>query len=444
MKGSGGMRTDYDIIVVGGGPAGLVAAIAAARRAKSVLLVERYGFVGGSATMPMPILGFLTSRGERVIGGIPQEFIDRLAALGGTSGHFTHPVLQSFTPVDAEALKLLADRMLEEAGAATLLHATAVDVGMDGGRIASLSIETEEGLVSLRPRIVIDASGDGDVAHAAGVPSAVGRESDGRTQAMTVQFTMSGVDIGETRRYLEHHPEESVYPITAGEASRLFMGFPSLVRQARADGLLERYPRSYIIFHTLMRDDHVGVNSTKINCNALDPGATTTGEIEGRRQSLELVRFLQERIPGFSRSYLERFAPLLGVRETRRIAGSYVLQRQDVLEGRRPDDSIALSCYPIDIHDPTDEGPHLRLIERPYGIPFGCMVPREVPNLLVAGRCISATHEALSSVRAMANCMAMGQAAGDAAALCLAADQTPGTLDVGLLRRTLASEGAIL
>ena len=315
---------------------------------------------------------------------------------------------------------------------------------MKEGRISAIGVETSEGRLELLPRIVIDASGDGDIAYSAGAPSVIGRESDGRTQAMTVQFTMSNVDAGEAQRYLEQHPEESVYPVVTGEEARLFMGYPTLVRKARADGLLRRYPRSYVIFHTLMRQDSVGVNSTKINMDALEPGALTLAEVEGRRQALELVRFLQVHVPGFAHSHLERFATHLGVRETRRVMGRYVLQSQDVLEGRRRDDSIALSCYPIDIHDPTDEGPHLQVIEKPYGIPFGCLVPRNVANLLVAGRCISASHEALSSVRAMANCMAMGHAAGDAAALCLQHDVAPDGLDVEELRAVLVKERALV
>lgn len=438
------MQQDWDVVIAGGGPAGLVAALAAARNNAKVLLIERYGFLGGSATMPMPILGFTTSEGERMVGGIPEEIVQRLRDRGGAGEHHPHPVLQSFTSIDGETLKSVADEMAAEDGVVCLLHSYVAGVRVARDRIIEVIVEGKGGCRRFTADTFVDATGDADLAALAGAPFHIGRDGDGMTQSITVQFQVGKVDIDQTRAYVRAHPGESVYPLEPAVPQRLFMGFQSLVAQARARDMLKSYPRSYVIFHTMLREDLVGVNTTKANLSGLDAGSLTRAEIEGREQAWEVLSFLREYIPGFADSYLLSFPTLLGVRETRRIDGEYVLTSDDITEGRVFPDTIAKSRYPIDIHDPSVAGPSLRLLKSPYGIPYTCLIPQKVNNLLVAGRCISATHEALASARVMATCMAMGQAAGTAAAICAQEGKSPKDLDGIELRRILRSQGAMV
>ncbi len=431
----------WDVVVVGGGPSGLIAAAAAAQHGARTLLLESHGFLGGCAAMPMPILGFATSGGRKVIAGIPEAFVSELRRAGGALEDATHPVLQSFTTTDAEVLKAVADDFVARAGADVLLHTTVTGVEAEGDTITHVVAMPKGGEARYPARIVVDASGDADVAFAAGARF---HAAEAPVQSATVQFTMANVDLVRTAQYLRAHPAESVYPISGGEQPRLFMGFQSLVAAARGAGVLREYPRDYVIFHQMMRADVVGVNTTKINVDCTRPEDLTRAEIEGRAQAWEVVNCLIRYIPGFESSYLLAFSDVLGVRETRRVVGLATLTREHVMSGAVPADTIAMSCYPIDIHDPRKAGPHLEVLAKPYGIPYGCLVPQKVANLLVAGRCLSATQEAMASARVMANCMAMGQAAGTAAALCARARVRPGDLEVDALRRVLRQDGAIL
>ena len=435
---------EQDVLVAGAGPAGCTAALAAARNGARVMLVERYGFLGGSATMPMPLLGFTTSEGEKLLGGLPVEIVERLRSLGGAIGPFTHPTLQSFIPTDGEILKCLLDDLMNEAGVKVLLHSAITGPILDGDVLKGVVVENKSGRREIASRIVVDATGDADVAAAAGAPFSLGREEDHLTQAATTQFQIDGVEIGEARAYLERHPAESVYPVTPGETARVFMGFPTLVEQARTQGYLASYPRSYVIFHTMIRESLVGVNTTKMVLNGVDAADLTRAEVAGRKQAMEITKFLRDFVPGFANSRLLSFPTHLGVRETRRILGRYVLTGEDLLAGREFADGIARSRYPIDIHDPARTGPDLRLLKKFYTIPYASLLPRKIVHLIVAGRSLSATPEAMSSARVMGTCMAMGQAAGTAAALCARERISPESLDAGRLRRVLTEQGALV
>jgi hypothetical protein len=434
----------YDLAVAGGGPAGFTAALAAARNGARVVLVERYGFVGGCMCMPMPILGMASSEGEKLVGGLAAEFLDRLRGLGGCAEIILHPTLQSFCPTNGDMVKIVADRMLAEAGVTSMLHAPVTGANVADGRIQKIMVGCKEGPVEIPARFFIDATGDADLAALAGAPTTIGREGDQLVQSVTVQFTIGGVDIAKTQAYLAGHPAQSVYPLGDVADMHLFMGFQSFIAEARKIGILTSYPRDYLIFHLMMEQDRVGVNTTKINCLALTSAALGAAEIEGRRQAAEIMQVFRRFIPGFERAVFQSFPAQVGVRETRRILGRSSLGLEDVRSGRRFPDGIALSRYPVDIHDPGKAGPVLELLKKPYHIPFGCLIPREIDNLLAAGRCISASHEAIASARVMGTCMAMGQAAGTAAALCVRENIPPSDLDAEYLRTTLREQGALL
>lgn len=433
----------WDVIVAGGGPTGVIAAIAAARCGAKVMIIERYGFLGGCATFHLPILSFLDSNGERMVSGIPEEFIQRVKSMGGSPGHFTHPVLQSYTPVDGEIVKLVAFLMMQESGVDVLLHSMVVDVEVSSDSINSLLVQNKSGYHKYLSSIIVDATGDADIAFKSGVSFRVGREKDGLTQAATLPFRMGNVNLEEVREYLIKYPEESYYPLEDIERTYLFMGFKKLVEQGKLHGDYN-IPRDYLIFHRVIREDEVAINTSKVFGLALNVGDLTDTEIEGRKQMIELVNFFKKYVPGFARAYLIDSPVQIGVRETRRIIGDYVLSTEDVLSGRKFSDGIARSKYPLDIHDPTLVGSFLQQLSAPYEIPYRCLIPKIISNLLVAGRCISATHKALSSVRVMGTCMAIGQAAGVAAALCALDGISPGRLEVSRLLGTLRSQGALV
>ena len=436
-------RNEWDVIVVGGGPAGIIAAIAAAKNKAKTLIIERNGFLGGTLTFPLPILSFLNAKGEPMVAGIPEEFVGHLKALNGCPGHFTHSVLQSYTPTDGEVVKYVAASMLSELGVDILLHTDFMKTERSGNRIGRIIVHNKSGLQSYSGRIIVDATGDADVAASSGVPVVIGRDRDGLTQAATTDFRMANVNLGETRQYLREHPEESFYPLHDLDTTYLFMGFEEIVRRGQLAGD-HHIPRDYLIFHRILREDVVGINTTKVSVLAIHGDNLTHAEIECRRQMMELVPFFKKYVPGFREAYLVDSPVQIGVRETRRIVGEYVLATEDVLQGRRFPDGIARSQYPLDIHDPTNAGRGLQQIASPYEVPYRCLLPVGVDNLLVAGRCISATHQAISSARVMGTCMAMGQAAGTAAAFCSQGGISPKHLEAKTLIDLLWQQGALV
>ncbi|MBT4868288.1 MAG: FAD-dependent oxidoreductase [Planctomycetaceae bacterium] len=443
------LRAIVDVAVIGGGSAGVAAASAAARNGASTVLVERYGFLGGTSTAGMvgPFMTSYTPDGKRqLVAGLFQDVIDRMVAMGGAiDPSLTEPgtAWSSFiklghanvTPFHVEALKMATLEMVCDAGAQIRFHTSFVDVVMQGERITDIVFLDKAGLGLLRPKIVIDTSGDGDIAVKAGAPFEVGRREDGKMMPVTLFLTIGNVDDERVVAWMREH--ELLHP---GE--RLF---ECIVKQARARGewTLERE------FLNLYREPTPGqwrVNTTRVqNIDGTNPDDLSRAEIESRRQAWELMRFFRSHCPGLENAQLIATASQVGVRETRHILGDYVLNGGDVLEGRKFDDAIAQCSYPIDIHDP--QGPRGRLEgirADHYEIPYRCLVPRQVDNLLVAGRPISADHEGAASARVIPPCYATGQAAGTAASLSIQQGVTPRSLDFGLLRKTLRGQGAIV
>lgn len=438
--------TDHDVVVCGAGPSGVAAAIASGRAGARTLLLERYGFSGGAATMSLvnPIAGHeFRKPGESgvrsLILGVFGDAFTRLHAAGGYGSPLTQPAF------DEERLKLVYDTMLMEAGVDVLYHRQLVGAERDGDRIVAVRSLGKDGIVQHRAQVFIDGTGDGDLAALAGCHIRIGRESDGLCQAMTTCFRMAGVDksgmLAEllARGQVRHH-----------KPARLLVD--SLFQQARLEGRLEFPHRDWIHFYDHPRPGIVHFNMTRVvRLSGLSSFDLTHGEIECRRQAAQLADWLVADVPWFRNAWLDRLAVQIGVRETRHLDGMYIMNAEDVTSARKFADGIARSCYFIDIHSPTGSGFDHEVRNGKgavatsfsvpegdwYEIPYRCMLTSEVCNLLVPCRAISATHEAAAALRVMATMHATGEAAGRAAALAVAGEVTPLRIDGTDIRRRI-------
>jgi len=441
-----------DVLVVGGGNAGCAAALAAARAGARTMLVERYGFLGGTATAAMvgPWMTF-HSGPERIVGGIAQEIVERLIALGGSPGHVpdASDYVPTVTPFDPEIHKALLFDLMRESGVRLLLHALVVDaLRDDSGAVSGARFATVGGPREIRARVTIDATADAFVAAAAGCELQQGDER-GRVQPASLMFRLSHVDLAALAAYVRARPEQLRSSLPAAErtpaALTAVAGLYELWAQAQAEGI--DVPRELVSFFATPYPDEVTVNMTRVtDIDPLDPDDLTRAEIEARAQAMRLVAFFRARVPGFENARIAATATQIGVRESRRIAGVYTLTRDDIVAGRTFDDAVARSAYPIDIHNPSGSGTTTHRLPpgTSYEIPYRCLVPRAVDGLLVAGRCISTTHEALASTRLTPTVMTLGQAAGTAAALALESGVAPRAVAARALRERLIAAGVDL
>lgn len=422
-----------DVVVVGGGLAGVSAAIAAARAGASVILIERYGYLGGTATAAMVAhFGPYVSGGKQVVYGVFYEMVRRLQARGAC------PDGRQFDP---EQLKIVLSDMVSEAGVKMLLHSFAMGAVVEKGKIAGVIVATKSSAFVVRGRVVIDCTGDGDIAAAAGAAYEKGQGVDDYAQSGTLMFFMGNVNVDKAMAYRQSQ-DRVRWSSASGYVDPLVTRAIAAGDLPKDIGITYLYPQPSVQPRTVM------LNLINVlHVDATDVRSLTNAEVEGRRRVDIVSRFLKKYYPGFEYSYLERVGDVLGVRETRRIVGEYTMTAKDVLSGRRFPDGIGSGCAPIDLH--SSDGRHgvasLRL--KPgdfYDIPYRCLVPKKVDNLLVAGRCVSATHAAMGSVRWMPTASVTGQAAGAAAALAVRQDVTPRELDVQLLRKTLAQQGAYI
>ncbi|MGP3931209.1 FAD-dependent oxidoreductase [Nonomuraea sp. KM88] len=438
-----------DVLVVGGGPAGLAAAIAAARAGASVRIVERFGFLGGNLTAGLVgpcMTSFSLDGSTQLIRGVFDEFVRRMEAAGGAvhpsrtragsqySGFmvFGH---EAVTPFDPEVAKQVAMEMCLEAGVELLLHSFVADTVVADGRVTGVVVANKSGLAVVPATVTVDCSGDGDVAARGGAAYAYGREGDGEVQPMTVFFRVSNVDDAKVQAYQDAHPDE-LFP------------FQGVVERARREGRFPIPRRGVQMFKTL-EPGVWRVNTTRVlGMNGTDVGDLTRAEVLGRRQVRQLMAFFHENLPGLEQAKLLDTAATVGVRESRRIVGEYVLTLEDLVDGRHFDDVIAVAGYPVDIHSPVSgDGPFedgIPPTANIYEIPFRSLLPAELDGVLVAGRCISATHEALAAVRVMPPSFAMGEAAGLGAAMAVAAGVAPRRVDVPELQQRLLDQGAYL
>ena len=441
------VRAEADVLVVGGGPSGIIAALAAAESGLKVALIEKRSFVGGNLTIGLPILGFLSQKGEQIIKGLPQKFIDRLKAVGAAGEHQACPLHVSFTLIEPEAVKTIALEMLIESGVDITLDLLFAGVVMDGDRLRGIITEGKAGREAILAKVIIDCTGDGDVAFAAGVPCEKGDEHGGM-QPPTLMFCMGGVDTDKLRLSICNEPETYApdhIPPDYFRRNRRFIvvGLRQLIDKARQAGLCIHTERTILI--TGLRDGEVWVNMTRVKgVDGTDPRSLTAGEIQAAQQIDDIRKYLIAFVPGFEGACLTRTAPFLGIRETRRIVGRYVMTRDDILGCRAFDDAIAVGSYPIDLHRPNDSDCTLEWCGDCYDIPYRALLPQRVSNLLVAGRCVSTTHEAMAAIRVMSTCMAMGEAAGRAAAMAVREGVCPSEINVCKLREELTARGAYL
>lgn len=441
------VRKEVDVLVVGGGPSGIIAAQAAAEDGLQVTLIESRSFLGGNMTIGLPILGFLGQKGNQIINGLPQQFIDRLKAMDASSEHRPCPLHMSLTLVEPEAVRTAALEALVERGVDVLFYTFFSDVVMDGDALKGIIVESKAGREVILAKAIIDCSGDADVAFRAGVPCEYGNENGG-VQPPTLMFCLGGVDTEKLRLSIKEEPRTYLTDFIPAEYfgqnnQFIVVGLRSLIQQAAEDGITLPVERTILI--TGLRKGEIWVNMSRVNgVNGTDPGSLTQGEIAGRRQIQDIQQYLIKYVPGFEQAYFLKTAPFLGIRETRRIVGEYVLTSDDVLGCAHFDDAVAVASYPLDIHHPEGGGCTLTWCGDCYDIPYRSLLPQRVKNLLVAGRCISATHEAMSAIRVMAPCMAMGEAAGRAAKLAVRQGIQPAAVDVRELQRELLSKGAYL
>lgn len=408
----------WDVVVVGGGPGGVPAAVAAARNGARVLLVEAYGFLGGMATNALVHPYMKYNAGETILSrGLFEEFVDMLREEGA--------ILDDRKHFDAEPMKRLLDRFVLDSGADMLLHARAVGVLKKDSVIEAVRVFHKGGIEDIAADIVIDATGDGDISEWAGAEIEVGRHGDHACQPMTTSFRMAGV---ETSRMPSRE-----------EINRLY-------DEAKAHGEVTN-PRENVLFFRSVHPDVIHFNTTRVvGLSALDGWSMTEAEIEGRRQVDDMVKFLKKRVSGFENAYLMKIGPQIGVRESRRVMGKYVLNAEDVLEARHFEDGIAAASYDIDIHNPSGTGTVIKSLKPGtyYTIPWRCLVPNGVNNLIVASRCISSTHEAHSSLRVMPIVWTIGQAAGVAASMCIRRKILPEAVDASELRSLLKKQKAFV
>ena len=438
-----------DLLVIGGGPAGVCAAIAAARHGAKTLLVEQGGCLGGMATRGLvgPFMTCYDRRGERqIILGLFEEIVQRLVAVGGaihpsqvragTSFAAWHvPGHDHVTPFEPSALEFVLDDLCAEAGVEVLYHATFAEPILDGNAISGAVFLTKAGMRRIEARIVIDATGDGDVAFRAGAPCVLGdAERGGAMQPATTFFRICGLPEAAVEAVRAQYPEDGLC-------------FKTLVAKARENGDWT-LPRPHVNIYRSVKDDEWFVNVSRLNgVDSTDPVSLSAAETEGRRQVREILAFLRKYVPGADGVRLMALPATVGIRESRHVLGESVLTERDVIGGRVPADSIALCSYPIDQHSGGKDAAGTLFVVPDgdyYGIPYGCLVPRNVENLLVAGRCISATSAASASARVMPPCMATGQAAGLAAAMAVAAGVAPRAVAADQIVAALREDGAFL
>ncbi len=411
------IKNSVDVVIAGAGPAGIGAAVASARAGVKTLLVERLGFPGGMLTAGgvRNIRTFTDGNGQAVIRGIPYDFVEYLKK---NQAARNCQEKDAFIQQNPELTRYYAQEFLLQAGVEVLFHALVVDVLRKGKKVCGVIIESKSGRQAILAKVLVDATGDGDVCRKAGVRM---RKGPG-LMPMTLTFVLENVTAWPDVR------TEEIY-----QAFRKNLKYWPVLNHSLA-------------LFALPEEGCVYANVTRIFGDASKVEDLTRGEIEGRRQAMKALEFYRQYLPGFQKARLRSFGIEVGTRESYRLSGRYTLTGKDVLSGRDFPDNIARGSYGIDIHD--SHGPGSIMIKlspgSSYGIPYRCLLPERIENLLVAGRCLSASRQALGSCRVMAICMATGQAAGVAAALAIRKKVAPSSLKIKEIQDCLVSQGAVL
>lgn len=442
----------YDVIVVGGGISGSAAAIAASKNGAKTLLIERYGFLGGwgTAALVNPFMSSKTSEGQELVGGFYQELLTQLTAEeNGLLG----------TCFDPELMKSVLMEMVLESGSEISFHSLVTSAGFNGNLI-SMNIFSKSGTYTIFCQRAVDCSGDGDIAVSLGAEYESGDE-DGVPQAATLMFDVGGVNVQKALEYVKSNPDEMRFPKLPENTDLLALsqgvysvaGYYSLVSQAKNNGEYP-VPGDLVFYISRPRQGEVTFNTTHVG--GVDGVSTldlTRAEIQGRRQMIAVLNFARKYLPGFEDAYIARSPVHVGIRESRRIIGEYVFSEDDVAESRKFDDAICRLAYWADVHTGKGSGytrseEKQRLIQpKPgnyYEIPYRCLLPKKVDNLLVAGRCVSSTQRGHGAIRIMPSCMAMGQAAGTAVALSCEMQVPLNEIEMRILKQRLRFGGALV
>lgn len=445
----------YDVVIAGGGVSGAVAAIAAGRTKAKTLVIEQTGYLGGSLTTcgVGPMMTFHAGE-KQVIKGIMQEIVDQMIIRNYSPGHIkdTTQYISYLTPFNSEGLKIVLDDMLQTAGCHVLFHTFIGKVNTAGNEITSLTVCNKDGLHDISGKVFVDATGDGDVATWAGAHMIKGRQSDGAMQPMTMNMKYCNVNGDILRKHITDNASE--FPRMKNNielmnrTSRLsFAGFTKEFKSAQERGELDIKREEVLCFETNTQSEFI-INTTRI----LDHDGTNAVSISdaeriGRKQCEKLDIFLRKYIPGFSNAVLEFTGPSIGIRGSRQLIGKYTLNEQDIMERKEFDTVIAHSAYPIDIHNLKGEGTASSFVSKPgtyYSIPYEVMVCNEVSNLLVTGRCVSATFEAQAAIRTTPTVGALGHACGIAAAMAAHNDIETKNVDVKELQGQLKIQNAYI
>lgn len=414
------MNKIYDVVVCGGGIAGVMSAVAAAREGKSVIIIEKYGYFGGMATSALvyPFMRDTQNPDKKPANaGLYYEMLEKVHELGGSDAPHSRHYMDEY-------LKVALDRMVDEAGVKTLFHAKLCGAVRNGERIISVSVATISGILEIKGRVFIDATGNADLCAFAGLSFELGRESDGLCQPMTLCFRLVNVDMSRFK---------------ASEAQIKY-------KELQTTGKIKN-PREDILYFRYPIDGVLHMNTTRVSGkNPTSVEEVTEAEKELREQMLEMVKFFRENVAGMERCELISSGSEAGIRESRRIVGRVTITADDICGGRKFEDSIARGTYEIDIHNPTGGGTtHIAAPTNDYyTIPYRAMLPCDVENVVVAGRTVSATHEATAAIRIMPICACMGHAAGIAASMAVEHGVGAGEIDVGELRRKLTDAGALI
>lgn len=417
------MDKKFDLIVVGGGFSGTCAAIEASRKGLCVLLVEKYNCLGGAPNncLVLPFMNYWTKMGEKeqfLTGDLFLEIVENLRAMGGIG--------ENNKTFDEEILKIVLQRMCIAAGVNLLFNTTIVGVETENGKILSIQGWGKSQMLTLTATHFIDATGDAELSVLAGVNYRVGREEDSLCQPMTLSFRLGGMD-------------KQTFLMNRAYANALY-------KEHQEKGLIKN-PRENVLIFVTQHDDIIHFNTTRIvKRNPTDPWEVTQAEIDAREQVFEMHKFLKENIPGCENSYLLSTGLQIGIRESRMIEGQYTLTVEDLKSLARFPDAIAVANYDIDIHNPEGAGTsHYYFGEGEwYEIPYRCLVPKGISNLLVAGRCISSTHEAQASYRIMPYCAELGHAAGAAVSVAVKNGTDLPGVDITQLQEILRSEGFVI
>lgn len=451
MKGS---NLNYDVVVVGGGISGSMAAIAASRSGAKTLIIDKNGFLGGMLTAAGvgPMMTFHAGK-KQVIQGLPGELIQRLVEKGKSPGHIfdTTGFTYTVTPFDLEAMKIELEDMVMEEGGEILYHTMLAEAAVTNHEIKNITICNKAGLTKIGAKVYIDATGDADLSVMAGVDYHKGRPSDGASQPMTMKLRMNGIDMKKVRQFIKDNPEE--FPRLKGNTSiidnsdRLSIGgFVKMLNKAQKEGEIS-FKREDVLFFETNNYGEVIVNTSRLlGYDATDPFSLSRAEIEGRKQAKELQNFLTKYIPGFQGAQLEFTGPVIGVRGSRQIRGIYTLNGEDLITCKKFDDTIAHSGYPIDIHNPDGAGTEAKKL-RPgeyYSIPYRCLINEKISNLVTVGRCISADFEAQAAIRLTPTVGAIGHAGGVAAYLMASRGVASAGVSIKELREMLRQQQGFL